>query len=190
MDQATAARATAEVVGWHALPREVEAMVLAHLPPLHALRLATVSSSWHSVRPTRESHISPRYAVATYSHRRLAPTGCEDGPRLARVEVHQRPGACTVVERAPGPSVHLLWHRGTHRLPLPSALVRALTLTPIRAVQVRRAELHGLQLVTNRGVEMLLQWCPHLRALSIRSCPHVTPEARTRPCAHSMRPSV
>lgn len=70
------------------------------------------------------------------------------------------------------------------------ALVRALTLTPIRAVQVRRAELHGLQLVTNRGVEMLLQWCPHLRALSIRSCPHVTPEARTRPCAHSMRPSV
>lgn len=55
----------------------------------------------------------PRYAVATYSHRRLAPTGCEDGPRLARVEVHQRPGACAVVERAPGPSVHLLWHRGT-----------------------------------------------------------------------------
>ena len=54
MDQATAARVPAEVVGWHALPREVEAMVLAHLPPLHALRLATVSSSWHSVR-----HISP-----------------------------------------------------------------------------------------------------------------------------------
>jgi hypothetical protein len=36
--------------GWHSLPREVEAMVLSHLPPLHALRLASVCSSWHSVR--------------------------------------------------------------------------------------------------------------------------------------------
>lgn len=101
-------------------------MVLAHLPPLHALRLATVSSSWHSA--VRTAHV----------WRELKFTS---GRVCARL---------------------LNEHLGRLCISFGTA--------------VRRAELHGLQLVTNRGVEMLLQWCPHLRALSIRSCPHVTPE--------------
>jgi hypothetical protein len=44
--------------------------------------------------------------------------------------------------------------------------------------QVRRAELVGLRLVSDRGVEMLLQWCPHLNKLRVQDCPNVTIKAR------------